>query len=832
MLTANATIRLRPLRIGFLVRPNDLPSVREIMRYCAGVWGGIYNPIIPVFSKPPKAWPSEPYDRVRGLGVAKGYVRFFEPDVYVESEKGLLELVGLAAVRERLAIYPDVLALDELLKPEAHKDWCEPPFGLNIQDVQVHLYRTDQQFTKRDRRENIIVSPVRGSGVTELIFGAYPTQSSVRYLAKGYQECFQPTKLRATPESWKKIFVEHAGSPLSITRYGLDAQRYWYHDAVIFVFDPRQPTDLIDAWNLRLEPHPVIPVPVDWFPALGDFIFSVLKTEYRRIQGNPQGLMHNATIEFSRSITQSDAETLVKSLKPGLPSGALMVKFWRNRIWVEMKDHRVHGDHRLIVTAAERGEKLQINEDQRASTFETLSPDFARRYGGRHHRWVNAVTVSAHSDHVATVLPFNSTNPSWPRLGLGDPVLVGGEGWIFSEQFKGSSQWLQFLSHQEAISGFLERLGFKARLSEPGHIARQMLDQLGGLWGVHLLADMDTLTLLNKMAGGLRKRSTETEEVEESFGLRAAPLKDWVDHIAKRKEMKRLPAVSLDDFTTKNVVRLGLETDCPHCQAKNWNSLAAVDYEITCERCLKPYPFPQAAVREHNRNWNYRVVGPFSVPDYGRGSYAALLTLRLLERFRSASDQMTFSTAMLLDFDGRQAEVDFVALRSAESHDLVPEPELIVGEAKSGGRGQLIKAKDLSQLKAVATKLPGAIVVIAILRDHFLSSEKRILEPFVKWGRRLNEDRRPTNPVVLLTSNELMFDHFLSATWEGMGGEHAKFTSYDHTQDLHSLADSTQQIYLGLPSFDAVRRSQWEKRMQGRQPAAPKEAESDCLKKT
>jgi hypothetical protein len=43
---------------------------------------------------------------------------------------------------------------------------------------------------------------------------------------------------------------------------------------------------------------------------------------------------------------------------------------------------------------------------------------------------------------------------------------------------------------------------------------------------------------------------------------------------------------------------------------------------------------------------------------------------------------MTFSTAMLLDFDGRQAEVDFVALRRAESHDLAPEPELIVGEAK------------------------------------------------------------------------------------------------------------------------------------------------------
>jgi hypothetical protein len=174
MVEINANIRLRPIRIGFLVRPNDFASVQEVMRYCAAVWGGGYNPIIPVFSKLPKSWASDPFDRVRGIGVAKGYIRFFEPDVYVEAEKGLLELVGLGAVRDRLTVYPDVLTLSELLKPEKHKDWCVPAFGLNIQDVQAHLYRTDQQFTKRDQHENIIVEAERGSGIAELIFGVFP----------------------------------------------------------------------------------------------------------------------------------------------------------------------------------------------------------------------------------------------------------------------------------------------------------------------------------------------------------------------------------------------------------------------------------------------------------------------------------------------------------------------------------------------------------------------------------------------------------------------------------------------------------------------------------
>jgi hypothetical protein len=46
----SAEIQLRPTRIGFLVHPADLASVRRIMRACTCLWGGVYNPIIPVFN--------------------------------------------------------------------------------------------------------------------------------------------------------------------------------------------------------------------------------------------------------------------------------------------------------------------------------------------------------------------------------------------------------------------------------------------------------------------------------------------------------------------------------------------------------------------------------------------------------------------------------------------------------------------------------------------------------------------------------------------------------------------------------------------------------------
>jgi hypothetical protein len=92
-----ASLRLRPTRIGFLVRPNDRAAVRRIMRFCACLWGGTFNPIIPVARTLPRAWRSERGGPRTGVDVAEGYLRFFEPDVVVEAKKGLAAQLGMIA---------------------------------------------------------------------------------------------------------------------------------------------------------------------------------------------------------------------------------------------------------------------------------------------------------------------------------------------------------------------------------------------------------------------------------------------------------------------------------------------------------------------------------------------------------------------------------------------------------------------------------------------------------------------------------------------------------------------------------------------------------------
>ena len=417
-------------------------------------------------------------------------------------------------------------------------------------------------------------------------------------------------------------------------------------------------------------------------------------------------------------------------------------------------------------------------------------------------RWVNAVGVSLFGNkHYTTVLPFNTFDRQWPRLRMGgDLVGVGREGWIFGQGHKNWNETLQLLRHEEAISGMLKTKGVEATLSDPGHIAKQMLDHLDGLWGVRLIAQPEILKLLNDMAGSVRRVSNDEHSVEQTFEGRSARAKDWIDLVAKlRGRLLRDPA--LNDYTKRNIIRLGLETVCPHCQGSNWHGLDTVGYTLTCERCLNTYEFPQAHLKPQNENWKYRVVGPFSVPDYGRGSYSSLLALRVLESFGRSHGGITYSTSMNLGFDGEKCEVDFVALYSNDRMDGLTEPELVIGESKSFGKGELVKARDLSQLKKVGRKLPGTFILIAVMRNEFTAREKKLLKKFVLWSRRTDERGRAVNPVILLTGRELFMRHMISATWKELGGEHAKYADFNHHRNLYELAQATQTIYLGLPSF-------------------------------
>lgn len=634
MTDLHATIRLRPTRIGFLVRPTDFRSLKRIMRASACVWGGTLNPIIPVFRSAPREWDDGKHSRVKGYSVARGYIRFFEPDVYVEAEEGLSDLAGLGALREKY-LDPLVITLDRFLEPD-HRGDVEPYFGLSIIDVLRHRYTTERRFQLRDEHGAIFTKPRSGDGLTEVLFGAYPNLPALKYMQDGYGDVFQPQEMNLSPETWLQVFEKGAMTPLRVTREGLPLERSWYHDPIVFIFDPARPTDLIDLWNLCIEPAPVLPVPVEWVDRLSHFLRSFIEAQHRPLKGNPHGVMHHATVEFARSIAESKAKQLAEILR-GMPQGSWAFKTWRNRIWERPPENGGPRYERAATTFEEQRKRLQLNKSDGLRTeFDTLSPPFAARYGGHNARWVNVLSISNYGhDRVATLLPLNTFDRRWPELGMpADRVGVSTEGWAFLQKYERWIQPVQLLDPDQSFVQWLGTRDIKAGLSEPGRIAKEMIQHLDGLWAVHLLADLETLQLLNKMAGGLRRRSNRIDVIEERFENRATDAADWEKLTEQRLARGALPRFELSDFTKRNIIRLGLETDCPHCRAANWRGLDAVDYDIRCDRCLKAYPFPQRRKSDLGPRWKYPPLSSkvTSSPGIARATMCAHHSERVLWR--------------------------------------------------------------------------------------------------------------------------------------------------------------------------------------------------------
>lgn len=238
-----AEMLLRPTRIGFLVAPNDLTSIRKIMRACACLWGGVYNPIIPVFKRTPKEWQLDGHQKLTGIDIAKGYINFFEPDVYVEAQNGLLDDVGLGSLRNENILNRRVVSLKDFFEKEEGRIWAEPAFGMNISDVLTDVYRSEKRFVRRDVRESLFIKTEPGNSVTEVLFGTYPSVHSLEYMGRNYKEVYQPDVVGADPDAWRRVYIDGADSPLRATRHGLEARRYWHHDLLIYVFDATKPTD-------------------------------------------------------------------------------------------------------------------------------------------------------------------------------------------------------------------------------------------------------------------------------------------------------------------------------------------------------------------------------------------------------------------------------------------------------------------------------------------------------------------------------------------------------------------------------------------------------------
>jgi hypothetical protein len=383
---------------------------------------------------------------------------------------------------------------------------------------------------------------------------------------------------------------------------------------------------------------------------------------------------------------------------------------------------------------------------------------------------------------------------------------------------------------QSAISKWLETQGIQVRLSDAGRATKQIIQTLGGLAGVQSIASASVVNLLNEIS----RRPIEKSIQQQEFINR---VKSAVKGDLWRKD-------SAERLVKQNAVELGLEVKCSKCSSWSWHSLSDVDYKLKCGLCLRQFNFPIFEPTGSNASkWAYRLVGPFALPDFARGGYAASLAIRFFSTFAGHQDKaMAWSSGQEMTLpNGKKIEADFILWYQRQSLFGTDHPtEIVFGEAKSFGRDGLtrparassgaikedvFKEDDIERMKALSEAFPGAVLVFATMKEANELTEKEVtrLRKLAVWGRDyIKEAHRTRAPVIVLTGTELFAGHSLNLAWKEKGGEHERLVSQEYVQSdrLNTLADLTQRLYLNMPAYHMWADAKWRARQSRRKTVA------------
>ena len=370
-------IRLRPIRFGFLVRPNDQEKALEIFRINTCLWGGMFNPIIPLFESIP-SWLEAAglcFDSPKQL--INGYLDFFEPDFLVEAEEGLADEFGFDPKR--------VLQLTDILERQGEGHWNK--HGLNVHDLYSELYQKEFRFELRHQRNIVHVEAKESvfAGFVAANFGSFPTQENLSYFEHSYKGIFNSEHITLDAAALSELYQSRYISALEIGREKFQIAYHDYEEPKLFILDAHESKDLIEFWNLRAIYEHILAVPIQWIKELSPLCKEIRRARY-------------VSTTFSPSISENDREDIHNSYLRIDERNVYIPQIGDPPIWLE--------DRATFPTlkADRKRTEIQIDEDNPEIRFDPLFPEFASEYGNR-LRVANVIRLEdwSHTGQIATV---------------------------------------------------------------------------------------------------------------------------------------------------------------------------------------------------------------------------------------------------------------------------------------------------------------------------------------------------------------------------------------------------------------------------------------------
>lgn len=798
-------LKIRPIKLAFLVDPNNAKQVREAIQLSSSVWGGPYCPIIPLHKKMPKTWKDGPLKAPKAQKVISGYIEAFDPDVLIQFSKDVPQFIKDLKLE---IIKPDEIW--ETLKEERN---LSPKYGIGIFEIFNDLFQKYFKYkTKYPVKVVIPDLPKQHTLFWASVFGEIP--SKLRSIVKKqYVEPLEIVESNFTPERVDEFLKGDVIFPRRLAQHALEHIRRSgpRRGAYAYFMDATKIEDIIDYWNLRAMGRSVMPIPKQFLSneKLKEIIIEFFK-DNRVHWGHNKTVCDYASIVRSRNSTMEDVQEYAKTLNivpdanDTSKDGFFSLQHWYPRVWDEWareKDGAIpddfYGDEDSI--------EIAESDDLKVS-FRPLLPRFADKY--TYHgepRCANEVSFRLYgsNEYLAEFFPKSSGENFIRSISsygsFRDYWRIGRNGLVKLVKDNFSDSW-EIPESQKVVFAWLKDLGWETKLSAPGLLAKQIYKKLDG--HVLSLANEKLLGLLEHMNGGSVQSNGQpvtNNRIRQERELPIGEIRSKLQDSSRQTDL-------CDYLISKGIFHVGLRVQCPNCIRNSWYPVNQIEKTFTCPLCLNAFP---AIGNVENGTWCYKTTGPFSVANYADGAYATLLALEFFNDHKLVTMQATPSLSFTAKAPNKNdIEADF-ALFWQDSIYGKKKDGIVFGECKTYGNFQ---KKDFDRMRFLAKTFPGAVLVFSTLRKTLTAKEIKAITRIAKAGRKFWKSERPINPILILTGNELFSFHGPPYCWEDAGIKN----KFNHLRGLLSICDATQQIYLKLPSWETEWHEKWEKQHQKR----------------
>lgn len=675
MKIVTVSVKYRSIRIGFCVQNGNKGDLRKAVKNSTILWGGRFNPIIPI-------------------GVDNTYaqqlVKLFNPDI-------LYPVGSSKEVDEFIERYPFLNWY--LSRTIFNAERQGSPDYTNLADLQVPLkaLRNEDKEKKKDLPTYAIPSWLADDPMSDAFlvqFGDFPKKKTAGI---DYRSLFAAStkakQIQIDPKKSIPKLLHKALYPKRVSAglFETSENQFAFNDG-IFVGNANSFDDLVNFWNISATGAHLI------------FFDPKAKARWEQLRQE----------EFK----------FLRNLRPMLPSAGFKINIWTNdanfaipKTWGKDvlrrscdPEHTWNGLNLKPIFPHTKGESTLGHFSSERAGVEAAIPlawtGLKQENSGLTKYAVVAVDLSSSgvdsADHTLQALPLPEINScySGKMVWLRDSIRLGRQGLGIIESVGTSTLDLRSVRTDDIITEIFRAFGIFARVSNAGRVCRRMIIQLGGLGGCKLLKIPGVRRLIaeHKPTQSFSKNKA-IEYIRSEFGRFA--------------EMRILPrqigqCTPNDVFTAilrRKIIRLGIEVLCSDCQLENWVPLENFGSKVDCEYCGSSI---EITIEISKGMFAYRRSGIFGKDDNQKGGIPVALVGEFLSQI-SFPNKGIFSTAFNLSPQGSkimECETDFVFIQNSErgmSWNLGNRLKLAIGECKTNGS---IKIGDIENLRRVADAFP------------------------------------------------------------------------------------------------------------------------------